>query len=59
VEKDGSTGYGRLFFAEVLSLGPVPETSEIAEIKLSDHLPGNLTYPDIQPLLFGRVIEFL
>jgi 8-oxo-dGTP diphosphatase len=59
VEKDGSTGYGRLFFAEVLRLGPVPGTSEIAEIKLSDHLPENLTYPDIQPLLFGRIVEFL
>jgi 8-oxo-dGTP diphosphatase len=59
VEKEGSTGWGRLFFAEVLHLGPIPDTSEIAEIKLSDHLPENLTYPDIQPLLFGRIEEFL
>ncbi len=59
VEKDGRTGYGRLFLAEVNSIGTIPDGSEIAEVKLSDHLPENLTYPDIQPLLFARVKEYL
>lgn len=59
VEKDGGTGYGRLFFAQVLRLGPIPGNSEIAEIKLSYHLPENLTYPDIQPLLFERILGYL
>lgn len=58
VEKDGRTGYGRLFLAEVNSIGTIPDGSEIAEVKLSDHLPMNLTYPDIQPLLLQKVIEF-
>jgi 8-oxo-dGTP diphosphatase len=55
----GLTGYGRLFHAEVFELGNVPDVSEIAEIVLLDHLPGNLTYPDIQPLLFNRASEYL
>jgi 8-oxo-dGTP diphosphatase len=59
VEKEGNTGYGRLFFADVTSLGPVPDISEIAEIELMDHLPENLTYPDIQPVLFLKVNEYL
>ena len=59
VEKDGTTGYGRLYFAEVTKLGDIPDVSEIAERKLSGHLPENLTYPDIQPLLFRKTIEFL
>ncbi|MCX6253254.1 MAG: NUDIX domain-containing protein [Bacteroidia bacterium] len=59
VEKEGETGYGRLYFAEVLELGPIPDISEIAEVILSDHLPENLTHPDIQPHLFKRAIEFL
>jgi 8-oxo-dGTP diphosphatase len=59
VEKDGRTGYGRLFLAEVNSIGPIPDGSEIAEMKLSDHLPMNLTYPDIQPLLLQKVMEYL
>jgi 8-oxo-dGTP diphosphatase len=59
VEKEGNTGYGRLFFADVTSLGPVPDVSEIAEIALMDHLPENLTYPDIQPVLFRKVNEYL
>jgi len=59
VEKDGRTGYGRLYFAEVAGMGEVPDISEIEEVKLMDHLPENLTYPDIQPYLFGKVKEFL
>jgi len=34
-------------------------TWEIAETILMDTLPENLTYPDIQPHLFKKVIEFL
>ncbi|HOW08970.1 MAG TPA: NUDIX domain-containing protein [Bacteroidales bacterium] len=57
VRKNGETGYGRLYFAEVANIGPVPDTSEIAEIRLADSLPENLTHPDIQPLLFKQVLE--
>jgi 8-oxo-dGTP diphosphatase len=59
VEKDGTIGFGRLFIAEVNSIGTIPDVSEIAEVKLSYHLPENLTYPDIQPLLFAKVLRFL
>jgi 8-oxo-dGTP diphosphatase len=56
---DGETGWGRLYLAEVSNLGPIPDISEIAEIKLFDQLPENLTHPDIQPYLFSRTIDFL
>ncbi|OFY39078.1 MAG: hypothetical protein A2Z69_00640 [Bacteroidetes bacterium RBG_13_44_24] len=59
VEKNGTTGYGRLFFAEVTGIGTLPDNPEIAETTLMDDLPGNLTYPDIQPHLFRMVLEFL
>jgi 8-oxo-dGTP diphosphatase len=59
VSKEGKTGYGRLYFAEVFELGTIPDISEIAEIILLDHLPDNLTYPDIQPHLFDRITEFV
>lgn len=59
VEKNATTGYGRLFFAEVSKPGVLPRNSEIAEIKFMDYLPENLTYQDIQPHLFRKVIEFL
>ena len=59
VKKNGKTGYGRLYFAKVLELGPIPDISEIAEVVLLDHLPENLTHPDIQPHLFNRTIGFL
>ena len=59
VKKEGETGYGRLYLAEVFELGPIPDISEIAEIVLLDNLPENLTHPDIQPHLFDRTLEFL
>ena len=59
VNIDGVTGYGRLYLANVSNLGPIPDTSEIAEAIFSDHLPDNLTHPDIQPHLFKRTIEYM
>ncbi|MCX6326950.1 MAG: NUDIX domain-containing protein [Bacteroidia bacterium] len=59
VKMDGETRYGRLYLAEVFELGPIPDISEIAEIIFLDHLPENLTHPDIQPQLFNRTIEYL
>lgn len=59
VKKNGKTGYGRLFFAEVKKLGDIPDTSEIAEAVFMDSLPEKLTYPDIQPHLFRKTIDFI
>ena len=59
VTMNGETGWGRLYIAKVFEIGPIPDISEIAEIKLSDHLPANLTHPDIQPHLFDKTVEYL
>jgi 8-oxo-dGTP diphosphatase len=59
VLKNGETGYGRLYLAEISRLGPLPDTSEIAEIKMMDSLPGNLTYTDIQPQFYLRVLQYM
>ncbi len=55
VTRDGNTTYGMLFFARILELETLPEEFEIAEMELEDHMPADLTYPDIQPALFERV----
>lgn len=59
VEKEGQTGYGRLYYAEVKRSGSLKDDSEIAEVMSSGHLPNDLTYPDIQPELFLKVLDFL
>jgi len=59
VKKDGETGWGRLYLADVFDLGPIPDISEIAEMILLDQIPENPTHPDIQPHLFKKTIEFL
>ena len=56
---DGETGWGRLYLAYVSEIGPIPDISEIAEMKLSYNLPENLTHPEIQPHLFEKTVEFL
>ena len=55
-EKTGEGANGQVFAAEVFALGPMPE-SEMAETRVFDALPGNLTYPAITPVLFARLDE--
>lgn len=55
---NGETGWGSLYIAAVSEIGPIPDISEIAEMRLSDNLPENLTHPDIQPYLFRKTLEY-
>lgn len=59
VQKDGIEGFGRLYYAEIFELGPIPDISEIAEIVIMENVPANLTHPDIQPHLFNKTLEYL
>lgn len=59
VNIDGITGYGRLYLAEVFNLGTIPDISEIDEIKADLFIPEENTYPEIQPLLFERILAHL
>jgi 8-oxo-dGTP diphosphatase len=59
VNKDGETGWGRLYLADIQELGPIPDISEIAEIVLLDTIPENPTHPDIQPHLFRKTMEYI
>ncbi|GLC29076.1 NUDIX hydrolase [Clostridium omnivorum] len=62
VERDENINYtesyGQLFYSEVEELDSCLQF-EISEIKLADNIPGDLTYPLIQPFLHKRVLEFL
>lgn len=55
VAQNGEKTYGMLFFAEVTKIGKLSKESEIAETKLFEVLPDNLTYPQIQPALYSQV----
>lgn len=59
VTKEGKTGWGRLYYAEVTKIGPVPDISEIAQVLFSGHFTEHNTHPDIQPHLFKKVLEYL
>lgn len=51
---EGSEANGMVFYADVATLGPLPET-EMARVGFFQHLPGELTYPDITPKLFAHL----
>lgn len=58
LEIDGKKSYAALFFAEIYSLGDLPDF-EIGEVKEFKDMPKNLTYPSIQPKLFEKIKEEL
>lgn len=45
--------------AEIKTLGPLDPAFEIVEIQLRTDMPEHLTYPEIQPVLFQRVRDWL
>ncbi len=57
VRERGVESFGQLFYADVKTLGKLPDL-EIAEIKLFSSMPENLTYPSIQPCFFKRIEKF-
>ncbi len=55
-EVTGEGATGQVFHAEIHELGPLPE-SEMAEVRLFDGLPENLTYPAITPELYAVLMK--
>jgi len=54
----GRESYARLYRCSVEELGPGPSL-EIAEVRLFDRMPSELTYPDIHPRLMARAMAAL
>lgn len=53
--EDGIDGAGGMVFvADIETLGPLPE-SEMAQVQTFEWLPENLTYPEIAPVLYGKI----
>jgi 8-oxo-dGTP diphosphatase len=59
ISSGAKISFGKLFFAEIKSIGQLPDL-EITKTCLVDDWPEeNLTYPLIQPLLHKKVLEYL
>lgn len=54
VNKDGSESFGQLFYAEVETIGDLPDY-EISQVEFFETMPKELTYPLIQPYLFNYI----
>lgn len=57
VIRGDEASYGRLFYADIMEFGDLPDL-EIGTVQLFDKMPVNLTYPEIQPFLYERSIQF-
>ena len=57
VNRDNNPSYGLLYRVDIKEMGPLPD-SEIAEVRLVEELPENITYPLIQPILYEKVITY-
>jgi len=55
VSVDDSISYGRLFFAEIKDYTGTLDF-EINEVQSFSNIPKNITYPEIHPLLFDKVV---
>lgn len=55
-EATGEGAAGCVFHAEIGEIGPMPP-HEMAEVRLFDALPENLTYPAITPGLFAYLFD--
>lgn len=58
VLKNGAATSGKLFYAKVTELGELHPGSEIGKIALRVGLPARLTYPEIQPWLFKKIVKW-
>ncbi|MCG8499077.1 MAG: NUDIX domain-containing protein [Firmicutes bacterium] len=51
------TSFGRLFYSDIQAFGQLPDL-EIEIVRMFDELPNALTYPEIQPHLLQKVLQF-
>lgn len=58
VHKETGSSHGRVFFAQIKKLGPLPG-SEICEVGLFGAVPEGLTYPQILPALYEKMRVWL
>lgn len=57
-EENGEETYGMLYFAEIQEFFALPDF-EMERIDFFDGIPGELSYPDLQPQLMRKVQESL
>jgi 8-oxo-dGTP diphosphatase len=57
VQVGENTEYGRCYAAQVKALDATALEHEIGELEFFERLPDQLTYPEVQTILFGKLRE--
>ncbi len=57
VQVGGITEYGRCYAAQIKALDATELEHEIEELAFFDQLPDQLTYPEVQTILFRKLRE--
>lgn len=58
ISKHPTSTFGGLYFADVSEIGDLPDL-EIGKVEFFKELPKELTYPNIQPYLLDKVINYI
>ena len=58
VKSLGGSSHGQVFLAQVHELGDMPDF-EMAEVKLFDTIPNKMRFPQILPVLYERLQEWI
>jgi 8-oxo-dGTP diphosphatase len=59
VDSGSGKQYGRLFLAEVVSLGEICDSKEIESVKVFNELPGEISLKEVMTFLFRTAEEFV
>ena len=59
VTEKGISEWGKLYFAEIIEMGPRLDGDEIEDVLMSDKIPGRLNYHEIQSVLFNYLQMYL
>ena len=59
VHRENGFAYGQVFYADIETLGELPPDFEMAEVKAFPTIPDKMTYPQILPVLFSELQNWL
>lgn len=59
VHRSSEFSYGQVFYADVETLGELPPEFEMREVKSFPTIPDTMTYPQILPVLFSELQNWL
>ena len=59
VTNEKTSDWGKLYYADIIEIGPRGDDDEIADVMMMDDIPGKINFPGIQSKLFYYLKTYL